>query len=444
MRRLLGALRECLHSQDARRWIWALGAVYAALACVAALRLAVEWIVLSLLVASGVFVIAAATALHGRATVGVARVVTASFAFRLLFLFLTPSLSDDVWRYLWDGEVARAGINPYAYAPDATALIPLRDEIWRRVNHPSIPTIYPPAAQLLFRTVAEAGGLGAWKILILGFDAMTILALARGLHSAGRSPAMLAFYAWNPLVLVEFAWNAHVDAAATALLVGALVAGCRGRKRGAMALVSLATGVKVFPALAIPLFLRDGGLRRTWWIPIAIGTALAAPYLDAGWHALISALGVYARDWEFNGFVYEALRHAGFGSPAARALLLGLVVAVAGVATARARSVPDAALWIVFALVVLNPTIHPWYVTWLVPLAVLGSGPPRVSALVLSLVVPLSYLVFAVRESTGRWFLPDAWMGLEWWPVIAAFLVELACWAGGRARHERPMRSANG
>ncbi len=443
MRRLLGALRECLHSQDARRWIWALGAVYAALAGGAALRLDVEWIVLGLLIASAVFIIAAATALHGRVTPGVGRIVAAALAFRLLFLFLTPSLSDDVWRYLWDGEVARAGINPYAHAPDDAALIPLRDEVWSRVNHRSIPTIYPPAAQLLFRAAAQAGGLGAWKILVLAFDVTTMLALARGLHAAGRPAAMLAFYAWNPLVLVELTWNAHVDVAATALLVGAVVASLAQRQRAATALASVAAGIKLYPALVLPLFLRRAGLRRTWWIPVAIGAALGAPYLDAGWHALVAALGVYARDWEFNGFVYEQLRRAAFGSGAARSLLLGLVIAVASVATARVRSVADAVLWIVFALVALNPTIHPWYVMWLVPLAVLASGPPRLTALVLSLAVSSSYVVLAVREATGRWFLPDAWMRLEWWPVIATFVVELGCWAGARARRKQPMNSVD-
>src|SRR5689334_4625690 len=68
----------------------------------------------------------------------------------LALVLAPPVLSDDVWRYLWDGRVLRAGISPYAHAPDHPSLAFLRDAGWRRVNNPEIPTIYPPVAQILF------------------------------------------------------------------------------------------------------------------------------------------------------------------------------------------------------------------------------------------------------------------------------------------------------
>lgn len=429
----LSELLERARALDPRRWLWRLGAVYSALAAAAAMRLAVEWIVLLLLVASVVFALAGAAAAHGRSRLGLGRIVAAAIAFRVLFVFLTPTLSDDVWRYLWDGKVARAGINPYAHAPDASALVALRDEDWGRVNHRSIPTIYPPVAQVLFR-IAAPGGLAAWKGIVLAFDVLTMMALARGLRAAGRPIEQLVFYAWNPLILVELVWNAHVDAAAAALLACAVVACSRGKQRGATALVSLAAGVKVFPVLLLPRVVGASRLHRAWWIPFAIGGVFTAPYLGAGWRALLTALCVYARNWEFNGFVYETLRHVGANPRGVRLALVGLLLAATGVATARVRAPADAALWIVFTVVVLNPTVHPWYVTWIVPLAVLATGPPRVTALLLSLVVPLSYVVLAVRESTGSWFLPESWLRLEWWPVVAMLTVELTLFARAHRR----------
>jgi hypothetical protein len=76
-----------------------------------------------------------------------------------LALVLAPSvLSDDLYRYLWDGRVLRAGFDPYAFAPSDPALAALRDEHWAHINHPQIPTIYPPIAQGLFAAVGAIGG----------------------------------------------------------------------------------------------------------------------------------------------------------------------------------------------------------------------------------------------------------------------------------------------
>ena len=74
-----------------------------------------------------------------------------------------PAHSDDVHRYLWDGEVQRAGINPYRYPPDAPELVALRDDNWGRINNRALPTIYPPLAEAAF---AASPSLGVWKLVV--------------------------------------------------------------------------------------------------------------------------------------------------------------------------------------------------------------------------------------------------------------------------------------
>mgnify|MGYP006197475281 CR=1 FL=1 len=69
---------------------------------------------------------------------------------RLLLLPLPPSLSDDVLRYVWDGRVLAAGENPYRLAPEAPELSHLRDDLWRRMPHKEVPTVYPPLAVDVF------------------------------------------------------------------------------------------------------------------------------------------------------------------------------------------------------------------------------------------------------------------------------------------------------
>ena len=132
---------------------------------------------------------------------------------RLLLLPIAPSLSGDLYRYLWEGRVIVAGGNPYRQAPDDPALRSLRDDVvWPQVNHPQLATIYPPLAEAGFALVARVWptvtGMKAWVVL---HDLLLVAVLAAwSSRAAGRAVAVLA-YAWNPLVLVEYAGSGHND-----------------------------------------------------------------------------------------------------------------------------------------------------------------------------------------------------------------------------------------
>ena len=90
---------------------------------------------------------------------------------RLPLLPLPPTLSDDVLRYLWDGKVAAAGLNPYALPPAADKLTPLRDEIWRRIPHTQVPTVYPPLSVAAFSIASRLPfPILAWKLMATAAD----------------------------------------------------------------------------------------------------------------------------------------------------------------------------------------------------------------------------------------------------------------------------------
>lgn len=377
-----------------------------------------------LLTSGALFVGLALAASRGRVAVSTASVAFWAVVFRAPFVFADPVLSDDVWRYLWDGKVALSGLNPYTYAPDDHALAGLRDEVWARVNHPSIPTVYPPFAQLLFRLAASHGGLTAWKLLVVSFDFATIAGLASALGRRADAPTMLLLYAWNPLVVVEFSWSGHVDVAAVAISTWAIVAARRRRHVAAIALASVAAGIKLFPALLLPALLRRAGARAAWGIPIGIAIAGFAPYASSGVSAWFTGLRTYARDWEFNSLPY-AILHALEPDPVGARVILGttLVLTVVG-ATVRRRDPEDLAVAVLAACVALNPTVHPWYVTWPLPAAILSRRPPRAACLVATLAVLMSYVVLVTREASGVWHLPRAWLVLEWAVVIVAFGTE--------------------
>src|SRR5712691_10704305 len=181
---------------------------------------------------------------------GLAGIVVAAVAFRLVLLPTAPTLSTDLYRYLWDGRVSVAGLSPYRYPPTAPELSALRDEaIYPRLNHPDWRTIYPPGAQLLFTGMARLapGNVVAFKLLIVALDLLALALLVSWLRTLGHSPAWALVYAWHPLVVVEFAGSGHLDAVAVAASVAALVAADRRREGWSGALLGLGAVVKLYP-----------------------------------------------------------------------------------------------------------------------------------------------------------------------------------------------------
>jgi hypothetical protein len=344
--------------------------------------------------------------------------------------WLTPPVhSDDVYRYVWDGRVQRAGVNPYRYAPDAAELAPLRDEGWAHINNRALPTIYPPLAEAAF---AAAPSLGAWKLIVALGDLGVALLLYMGLADWRR----LVLWAWSPLVVIELGLNAHVDALGVALLVAGLVAWQRGRAGAAGALVAAAAAVKLLPAVALIGMRR----RRTLVAAVVVVAALALPYAAAG-PRMTGSLGEYSRRWRGNDGLYALLyagaerlvAHSRFagrydmaGSPRLARLVTGrdrdtlFPDEVAGfVARAGAGAIFLAvvawALWrrasalglteaAIGAFVLLTPALHPWYVVWLVPLVALGGSP---AWLVLATLVPLGYRPLGVWLAGGPWRDPE-------------------------------------
>ena len=161
-------------------------------------------------------------------------VLLGALAFRLTLFPQPPSLSTDLYRYRWDGHVQNAGWNPYAVAPTDPRLAPLRDPGWYVMPVPEIPTMYPPLAQLVFRAtwrlLPDTAGAGStWSTPIIGFKLPFLLAdlavaalLAGWIRSTGGRNYQVAIYAWNPLVVVEFASSGHNDALAIAGVVATL------------------------------------------------------------------------------------------------------------------------------------------------------------------------------------------------------------------------------
>jgi alpha-1,6-mannosyltransferase len=299
--------------------------------------------------------------------------------FRLSLLFAPPYLSDDIYRYVWDGRVQAAGVNPYRYAPADPALEHLRDDkIYPRINRNYAPTIYPPVAEAIWFVTTRVSESVTWmKITVILFEGIAIWAVLQLLGLFGLPRHRILFYAWHPLTVWEFAGSGHVDAIAIAFIALALLA--RHRKAEAASGLTLACAalVKLFPAVLLPALYK----RRDWKMPLVFALAIIlayVPYLGVGARGVIGFLPGYIQErGMFSGeqfFILAAIRRLPLGfhvSTGAFIVFTILILAIVALwILARQRYTYDRSLTncliIACTFTVLLAPHFAWYFAWLV------------------------------------------------------------------------------
>jgi hypothetical protein len=229
-------------------------------------------------------------------------IFSAAFVMRLVLAWQPPLLSDDLYRYLWDGRIEAAGFNPYAHVAADEALRSLRDgTIYPHIDKKDYAvSIYPPVSQAIFAAVALLGdSVVAIKLAMLAFEAATVMAILHLLDLLGRSRALIVGYLWHPAALWEIANNAHVDAAMMCLVFVAFAAGpSKGRPYLAGALLAFSALVKPLGALALPAIWRPFDMKLPAFV---LGVALLcyAPFLSVGTGAF-GFLGDYIREQQID------------------------------------------------------------------------------------------------------------------------------------------------
>lgn len=351
----------------------------------------------------------------GSGTRSVAVVLAVGALARLLLLATPPTLSTDVYRYVWDARVAQAGISPYHYAPWAKELEPLRDtEVFPRLNHPTWRTIYPPGAQAFFQAVyrVRPDSVLAMKAA-LGLAELIGLAAVLGLlKSTGLPLSQAVIYAWNPLVLVEVWGMGHLDALVIPAATGAAWAALRARYALAGALLGVGALVKLYPAALLPL------LPLAAW-PVAAGAfavTLLAGYLPAliSGTAALGSLPRYVSEEYFNPGILRVLVDAPAVSLAAAALWVGSVSALRREAPLAGRAV-----LLIGGLLLLSPNLFPWYAVWLVPFLAAAPSAPWIA---FTGTVVLAYGFFLQQP----WAIPWWARAVEFAPLVVGLLWWLA------------------
>ncbi|MGF1655677.1 MAG: class I SAM-dependent methyltransferase [Verrucomicrobiales bacterium] len=369
---------------------------------------------------------------------------------RLLAIPSEPSLSDDIYRYVWDGRLVLGLQSPYAQVPEQLTLQKAEwSDLYEELNSQRYHSVYPPFSQAIFalgsllgQTLAQSPDLNlegfCIRLLFAILDMLTVLGLARLIAFWKLPPAGLLLYAWNPLPIVEFAAVGHSDSGMLCCMVWCLVMLSNQRPGWSGILLAGAVLSKLLPVLAIPFWLRHAGGRGFLALALALLPAgifcLFQPQqiLNVGQSLLLYVhhfafnsgladwLAVYLRQYDvpfysaLAGRICKGLFLLGYLVFAARSLILY----ANGDNGKRGGTHSLAAAWLVLftAYLVLSPTIHPWYIGWaLVWISLIPSSAIVFAAAVL----PFSYLFYQEPDP----MLYRTWINVSW----VVFFVLLAC-----------------
>jgi len=355
---------------------------------------------------------------------------------RALLFFQAPS--DDVFRYLWEGSLFTEGINPYLFPPNDSSLATYAAHFpfHSLINHPDITTAYPPLVIYIFSLITRISvSVYLVKAVMLIFDLGAVLFLVSILAKRKINIRWAMLYAFNPLVLYSFAGEGHFDSMQNFFLLGALW--CYDRKKWLplFILAGLAIQVKYVAVIALPFFINRDNIKVS---PVVL-FPLFLPYIpfitkDPG--AVFAGIHQFAGEFAFNGSVNSIFRViSGEINTAAlmcRILFIGLmlfgVIKFNNLTNERKRlGNIDPAQGILYALsciIILSPTIHIWYISWILPFAVIRNTS---SWFILSLTACFYYIAKSVAWFGGEWVLPAWAQILEWSPFFVFFGFELCC-----------------
>jgi len=303
---------------------------------------------------------------------------------RIIILFCFPNLSDDIFRFYWDGRLTISGINPYGILPSDSisySIDGLTKDVFDNLNSPNYYTIYPPVNQLYF-------ALSAWlkdiyyasffmKFLVVMTELMGLYFIIKLLEIAKLDRRLSMMYFINPLVIVEGAGNLHFEVVMLSFLAAALYYSFQNRLKLGGLFFALSIGVKLLPLMLLPYFwfrlkVRDRlvffgsliGCCILIFLPMASGIAFSS---------FFESVDLYFRKFEFNASVYYVFRWLGFQFSGYNLIkyigpILALIVVTSNVYIARQKATFSFLDFVKYALIswtlylLFSTTVHPWYV----------------------------------------------------------------------------------
>lgn len=384
---------EARSGHGARNWLWLIAALLVVITATTpmAFRAGGDNVYVILAIAAGLLAMTA-TPLAERAPRAHALwlILGVAVLLRAIPLFTEPLLSTDIYRYVWDGKVQAAGVNPYRYVPADDVLAHLRDiAVYPKINRANYAvTIYPPVAQMFFFAVTRLGeSIIVMKLAFLVCEAATIAAIVLLLQRIGRPVTRIVAYVWHPLPIWEIANNGHIDGLMAMLMMIGIWLAVSGRSTFGAVSVALASLAKPFAIVTLPALWKPWD----WKAPMAVAATAAlcyAPYLSVGWGVFGFLTNGYLSEesytdgsvtWPLAAWRWLAGQMPGdyFVYLAISALIIAVLSILAASRNPRTPHivVTDVARLLMAFLLLLSPN-YPWYFLALTPFAALIGGAP--------------------------------------------------------------------
>lgn len=375
--------------------------------------------------------------------------LVAGIVFRLVFLMAEPNLSQDFYRFIWDGELIKNGINPYLYTPDQImeqgtisfpSMMELRDGMTDlNARHYSN---YPPINQILFALAAFLGGgsvLGAtiaMRLIVVLADLGVLYFGRKLLQNMNKANHLAFWYFLNPLVIIELTGNLHFEGVMLFFFVWALYLMAKSKWLWATPVYALSIMVKLIPLMFLPLFIKYLGFKKSgiFYTLVLLGcAALLLPFYSPVFiDHYTDTVGLWFSNFEFNASIYNVVKKIGvtyyeakpwelidsYGSLIQKIVLV-LILLFAFIR--KNRTLESLITSMVFALACyyfLSTTVHPWYVVFLLGFAIFTDYR---FPLVWSCAIILSYYAYTNPDNKESLWL----LAIEYILVIGFFIYEM-------------------
>jgi len=327
--------------------------------------------------------------------------ILSAIVFRIILLTNEPILSNDVYRYQWDGTAILHGVNPLQYSPNDPEVSFLQKHVDLPPDHQNIPSVYPPLAQAYFAGISNFSstpwGFSLFAILL---DVFTTLFLGLALHRRNQSASLALIFAWHPLAILESAHSGHLESLGLLFVSLALFIHSTSliRRSAAIAFCAL---IKLWPISLLLLISPKKYFHQHIWTGLLI---FLVPSFIVWTHAdSLQGLFTFIQHWEFHASIYAMLQSTPISDAARIVCIAGFFISMIMIYFWQKKneiSFELAGLFAIASFLLFSPTVHPWYALWLLPFLVFNLNWVWIY---FSLSIILAYQILPEYLESGVW-----------------------------------------
>ena len=320
-------------------------------------------------------------------------ILLTALGIRAILVFAFPNLSDDIYRFAWDGRLAHQGLSPYIHLPSELVGNEMDTSLdmylYDQMNSKNYYTVYPPMSQYVFiiSTWAPDHDIETisiiMKAILLIAEGLCLYIMITLLKLYSIPIKRVAIYALNPLVIIEIMGNVHFEGIMVMFfLLGWLLI---VRQKLVLAAIPLALSVatKLFPLMLFPFIISYLGGRKAGLLFTCMSLVLLLLFYPIITHLNFfwESIDLYFQKFEFNASIYYALRWlgvqlTGYNQIAVIGPLLALItfsfIMYMSYVYSRVQKERIIQYWLLsFSLyLILATTVHPWYLIFPIALCV--------------------------------------------------------------------------